>query len=114
MTALPLQPVRLNRGVKRDPALPVLKRVQSGRVHPLRAHCFALTSASFTPEQRAGIQNLPSNADTYVYEMEEHQADTVKRHRASRDIKLDRPFAAGLIQKGLLFRAHSSQCANGT
>lgn len=100
MAALPLQSVRLNRGVKRDPALPVLKRVQPGHVHPLHAHCFASTSASFTAEQRIGVQNLPDTANTYVYEMEENVKDTIKRHRASREIKLERPFAAGLIQKG--------------
>lgn len=100
MPALPLEPVRLPRGVRRDPALPVLKRVRSGHVHPLRAHCFASTDSAFTPEQRAGVQNLTGAANTYVYEMEKNEKDSIKRHKASREIKLERPFAAGLIEKG--------------
>lgn len=104
MSALPLERVRLPRGVQRDPALPTLHRVKSGYVHPLRAHCFASTSAAFSPEQRAGVENLPNSAITYVYEMEENERDTIKRHNASRNIQLKRPYAAGLIQQGTVNR----------
>lgn len=102
MPNLPLQSVPLPRGVQRDPSLPQLKSVRSGHVHPLRAHCFAATAFAFTPEQRAGVENLEGKGRTYVYEMEQNEKDTIKRHKASRAIKLDRPFAAGLIQKGIL------------
>lgn len=98
---LPLVPVPLKAGAHRDPALPTMKRVKSGYVHPLRSHCFRATSAAFTPEQLVGVQNLPSTAVTYVYQMEEKENDTIKRHRASRNIELDKPFADGLLQKGM-------------
>ena len=100
MTALPLISVPLPAGVRRDPALPILNRVKAGHIHPLRAHCFAATAHLFTPEQAAGIKNLPKTAVTYVYRMEQNEKDTVKRHKASRDIKLDAPFAKGLMEKG--------------
>ena len=100
MVDLRLETVPLARGAKRDPNLPVLKRVARDQIHPLRAHCFAATAIKFTAEQLVGIRNLPKSAATYVYEMEEDVRDTIKRHNASRSIKLDRPFAAGLLQTG--------------
>lgn len=113
MTDLPLDPIRLPPGVERDPALPTLKRVRSGYIHPLRAHCFRRTASNFTAEQRAGVQNLPASALTYVYEMEEDERDTIKRHTASRAIQFDRPFAEGLLQKGIVCTPLAlGHCAN--
>ena len=100
MTELPLENVRLPRGVRRDPCLPVMKRVSSGHVHPLRAHCFARSRAAFTPEELDGVQSLPDDATTYVYMMESDQADTKKRHLSSRNIKFEHPLAKGLLAKG--------------
>ena len=105
MEVLPLQPVSLPRGVQRDACLPTLKRVKSGHVHPMRAHCFARsrTRYSFTSEQLKGVEALPDTAATYVYEMEANLKDTKTRHADARNIKFDFPLAKGLLAKGYAY-----------
>ena len=98
---LPLEDVCLPQQAVRDPCLPVLKRVKSDHVHPLRAHCFAKSRTRFTQEQLDGVRNLPASSATYVYQMELDRKDTLKRHRLSKAIKFDKPLAAGLLAKGL-------------
>ena len=79
-----------------------MQRVKPGFVHPLRAHCFAQSSANFTKEQLEGVRSLPVESVTYVYQMEKDPKDTIKRHRSCRSIKFDKPLAAGLLAKGML------------
>lgn len=95
-----LEDVVLPRNVRRHGCLPAFKRVRSDATHPLRAHCFAGSRVRFTDQQLDGVRVLPQTARTYVYQMESTVQAIKKRHKESRNIKFDKPMAAGLLDKG--------------
>ena len=82
MSSLPLQDVPLPPGAKRDAALPVLKKVAPGYVHPLRA------------------QSPQAQGVTYVYQFERDKQKAKDRHAKSRTYRIPEPFEEGLLNAG--------------
>lgn len=98
MAALKLEDVRLPRNARRDPALPVFKKLAAGQVHPLRAHCFAgMRGAQLT----SGVKELPPDSVTYVYAFEKLESAAKTRHTKSREYRFLKPFAEGLLEAGV-------------
>ncbi|VDC01042.1 unnamed protein product [Peniophora sp. CBMAI 1063] len=98
MVPLVLEDVTLAPGAKRDPALPILKKLAADQVHPLRVHCFA-SSGKDTPPV---VKELPSNSSTYVYGFEGDFDAAKRRHTGSKKYRFSKPFASGLLDAGFV------------
>ena len=100
MVALKLLDVPLPRGVKRDPLLPVLKKLAPGQIHPLRAHCFPGAQQFTGNKSFPDVRNLPADSITYIYNFEKDKDKAKERHTRSQGLRFNEPFAAGLIKAG--------------
>ncbi|VDB96828.1 unnamed protein product [Peniophora sp. CBMAI 1063] len=98
MQTLVLEDVPLAPGASRDAALPVLKRLAAGQVHPLRAHCYP----SAGKELSSGVKDLSSRSTTFVYYFENDRDAAKKRHEASRAYRFKSPFVGGLLEAGFI------------
>ena len=104
MSPLTLEPVQLPAHCRRDPSLPVFKKVAAGQVHPLRVPCFGKEQSARNATASTDFKKLPHDAVTYVYAFEECKEKAKSRHTSSKDYQLPNPFAEGLIAAGALPR----------